>query len=219
MVQRKGQAGIQSLLSELNRQPTPSAIEKAMEIPFATFESDWKSFLKGMGLKETEGSRVRKLKVKSNQKEDEETVELKEIQSVVARNRTHLGDQFAEKGRMVAALQEYQRALQASPHSSIILNKLARLLIQEEKYEEALPHLKTAQNLDPDNVTAYVQLGRLYYARKNYSEAKAALGEAIQINPFNPTIHRLLYEIHEALGEKDQANKSKAILDRLMRGK
>ena len=219
MVQRKGQAGIQSLLSELNRQPTPSAIEKAMEIPFATFESDWKSFLKGMDLKETEGSRVRKLKVKSNQKEDEETVELKEIQSVVARNRTHLGDQFAEKGRMVAALQEYQRALQASPHSSIILNKLARLLIQGEKYEEALPHLKTAQNLDPDNVTAYVQLGRLYYARKNYSEAKAALGEAIQINPFNPTIHRLLYEIHGASGEKDQANKSKAILDRLMRGK
>ncbi len=215
MVHRKGQAGIRSLLSELNTQPTPAAIEKAMGISFASFESEWKSFLKGMGLKETEGSRVHRFKVKSNQKEDEETVELKEIQSVVARNRTSLGDQFAQKGRMGAALQEYQRALQASPHSPIILNKLARLLIQSDRYDEALPHLKTAQNLDPDNLSAYVQLGRLYYARKNYSEAKANLEEAIQINPFNPTIHRLLYEIHAALGEKDQANKSKAILDRL----
>jgi len=216
MVKSKGQSGIQNLLSELNTLPTPGAIEKTLGISFATFESEWKSFLKEMGLKEVEGSRVRKLKVKGNQKEDEEAVELREIQSVVARNRTHLADQFAEKGRVVAAIQEYQRALQASPHSPVILNKMARLLIQRERYDEALPHLKKAHGLDPDNVTIYVQLGRLHHAKKNYPEAKAALEEAIQINPFNPTIHRLLYEIHAALGEKDQANKSKAILDRLM---
>lgn len=219
IMKSKGQDGIRNFLSELNTQSPPAAIERAMGIPFTTFESEWKSFLNGMGLKEVEGSRVRKLKVKGSQKEDEETVELREIQSVVARNRTHLGDQLAERGRTVAAVQEYQRALQASPHSPIILNKLARLLIQRDKHDEALPHLRTSQGVDPDNVTTHVQLGRLYYAKKNYPAAKAALEEAIQINPFNPTIHRLLYETHAALGEKDQANKSKAILDRLMTAK
>ncbi len=216
MAHRKGQAGIQSLLSELDTQPTPEAIEKAMGISFQSFESEWKAFLKGLGLKEVEGSRVRKLKVKGTQKEDEEAVELKEIQSVVGRNRTHLGDRLLERGRMVAAIQEYQRALQASPHSPIILNRLARVLIQREKYDEALPLLKQAQELEPDDVGTYIQLGRLYHTRKNYAEAKVALEEAIQINPFNPLIYRFLSESYAALGEQDKARQSKATLDKLM---
>ena len=61
---------------------------------FSDFDARWKSFLKSKGLKEIEGSRVRKLKVKKDQKEDEEVVELKEIQSAVARQRTYLGDQL-----------------------------------------------------------------------------------------------------------------------------
>ncbi len=216
LVQRKGHAGIRELLSELERKPTQEAMEKVMGSPYTAFETQWKEFLKAKGLKEIEGSRVRRLKVKVNQKEDEETVELKEIQSVVARNRTHLGDQLLDRGRNIAAAQEYQRALQASPHSLIILNKLARTLIQSKRYDEALPHLKKAQELDSDSVNTYIQLGSLYHATKNFSGARTALEEAIQINPFNPTIYRLLSEIYAALGEQDRAKRARATLDRLM---
>ncbi len=66
-------------------------------------------------------------------------VELKEIQSAVARNRTHLGDQLLAKGSAAAAASEYQRALQASPHSPIILNKLGRVMIEMNRSDEALP--------------------------------------------------------------------------------
>ncbi len=217
MIYRKGQAGIRELLSELGKRPTAEAIEKVLGTSFASFEIELREFLKEKGLKEIEGSRVRKLKVKGSQKEDEETVELKEIQSIVARNRTHLGDQLWERRRIIAATQEYQRALQASPHSPIILNKLARVLIQRENHKEALPYLKKSQTLDPDHVGTYVQLGRLYHATKNYSEARIVLEEAIQINPFNPIIYRLLSEIYGASGDQDQAKKAKATLDRLMR--
>jgi len=117
---------------------------------------------------------------------------------------------------MSAAAQEYRRALQASPHSPIILNKLARTLIRGGKHEEALPHLKKAQELDPDSVSTYIQLGRLYHAAKNFSAARAALEEAIQINPFDPTIYRFLSEIYAALGERDGAERAKITLDRLM---
>ncbi|MBI2988890.1 MAG: tetratricopeptide repeat protein [Deltaproteobacteria bacterium] len=216
MVERKGHAGMRELLSELQKRPTQEAIEKVLESPYAVFETQWKDFLKAKGLKEIEGSRVRRLKVKENQKEDEESVELKEIQSVVARNRTHLADQLLGRGRMAAAAQEYRRALQASPHSPIILNKLARTLIRGGKHEEALPHLKKAQELDPDSVSTYIQLGRLYHAAKNFSAARDALEEAIQINPFDPTIYRLLSEIYAALGERDGAERAKITLDRLM---
>jgi Tfp pilus assembly protein PilF len=174
--------------------------------------------LKAKQLKTVEGSRVRKLKVVGDQqKEDEEAVELREIQSAVARNRTHLADQLQERGRAVAATEEYRRALQASPSSPIILNKLARVLIRQARYQEALPHLKRAQELDPDSVGTYVQLGRLRQANKEFAAAKADLEEALQINPFNPEIHRLLAEVYGALGEQELAQKAKAVLERLMK--
>lgn len=216
LVQRKGHTGIRELLSEMEKRATQEAIEKVLGAPYAAFEAQWKDFLKAKGLKEIEGSRVRRLKVKVNQKEDEESMELKEIQSVVARNRTHLGDQLLDRGRATAAAQEYQRALQASPHSPIILNKLARTLIQSKRYDEALPHLQKAQELDSDSVNTYIQLGRLYYATKNFSAARTALEETIQINPFNPIIYRLLSETYAALGEQDQAKRAKTTLERLM---
>lgn len=214
---RKGQAGIRELLSEVRRRPTAEALEKVLGVSFDAFESQWKEFLRGKGLKEIEGSRVRKLKVRTNQKEDEEAVELQEIQSIVGRNRTHLGDRLWQSGRMGAAALEYERALQASPHSPIILNKLARALIHQERYQEALPHLKKARELDPDRVGTYVQLGRLYHASKNHAAARAVLEEAIQINPFNPLLYRLLHEVYAALGAQEQAHKARTILERLMR--
>ncbi len=216
MVHRKGQAGIQDLLSDLNEQATPGAIQKAMGISFDSFESQWKGFLKGLGLKEVEGSRLRQFKVKGNEKEDERRVELKEIQSVVARNRTELGDRLLGRGRAVAAAQEYQRALQASPHSPIILGRLSRVLIQREQYDEALSYVKQAQALEPDEAGTYVDLGRIYHAKKNYSEAAAALEQALQINPFNPMIYRYLSESYAALGAPDKAKQSKATLNKLM---
>lgn len=217
LVQRKSEAAPRELLSELKSKPTPEAIEKVLAKPYAAFESEWKDFLKAKRLKEVEGSRVRRYKVVEGQKEEEETVELKEIQSVVARNRTHLGDQLLERGRAVAATEEYRRALQVSPRSPIILNKLARVLIKQARYQEALPHLKKAQEVDPDSAGTYVQLGRLHSAGKDFAAAKADLEEALQINPFNPEIYRLLYDAYTALGETEQAKKARASLERLVR--
>src|SRR5689334_8479154 len=119
IVHRKGDSASRDLLAELKTRPTQEAIEKVMAKPYAAFETEWKDYLKAKQLQEVEGSRVRRLKIVEGQKEDEETVELKEIQSAVARNRTHLGDQMLMGGKMVAATEEYKRALQASPRSPI----------------------------------------------------------------------------------------------------
>jgi tetratricopeptide (TPR) repeat protein len=214
--QSKGRAGMRELLATLNDKPTPEAIEKVYGMSFDGFESKWKGFLKDKGLKEIEGSRVRKLKVKKDQREDEEVVELREIQSAVARNRTHLADQLLAKGRTEAAANEYQRALQASPYSPIILNKLGRIMIETHRPNDALPLFKKALDVDPDNVNTYVQLGRALVAQKNFKEARDALEEAVQINPFNPLIYRLLGDTYTALGDQEKARSAKATLDQLM---
>jgi tetratricopeptide (TPR) repeat protein len=216
MNQSKGKSGIRDLLSALKDAPTPQAIEKLFGVSFDTFETRWKGFLKAKGFKEIEGSRVRKLKVKNNPIENEEAVELREIQSAVARNRTYLGDQLLSKGRPVAAAQEYQRALQASPYSPIILNKLGRTFLAMNRTDEALAPLKKALDLDPDSAATYVQLGRVYHATKNHKEARSVLEEAIQINPFDPLIYRLLADVYAGLKEAEKAKTAKSTLDKLM---
>ena len=214
--QSKGRAGIRELLATLHDQPTPQAIEKVFGMSFDVFESRWKGFLKEKGLKEIEGSRVRKLKVKKDQREDEDAVEVKEIQSAVARQRTYLGGQILGRGRPEAAAREYQRALQASPNSPIILSKLGRVLIQMNRFDEARAPLKKALEIDPDNANSYVQLGRVYHATKSYPDGRGVLEEAVQINPFNPVIYRLLADIYLALGDQEKAKQAKATLDQLL---
>ncbi len=214
---RKGKDGLNELLASVAQKPTAEAIEEVLETSFEEFESQWKEYLQEKGLQEIEGSQVRKLKVKKDQKQGSETVELKEIKSVVARNRTHLANLLWARGRRAAAAAEYRRALKASPHSIIILNRLGRVLSERKKYDEALPYLKKARDLDPDYVGTQIQLGRLYHATKDYPSAIAALEESIQINPFDPTIYHLLYQIHTARGEAKRAKNSKAALEMLMR--
>lgn len=214
--QSKGQEGIRNLLTTLKGISTPAAIEKVYGISFDDFESSWKGFLRHKGLKEIDGSRVRKLKVKKDQTADEEIVELKEIQSAVARNRTYLGDRLLGKGRTLAAANEYRRALEVSPHSPIILNKLGGALLRSNRFDEALPPLKRALAVDPDNANTYVQLGRVYHAARNFREAQGVLEEAIQINPFNPMIYRLLEDAYTALGNAEKAKQAKTKLGQLM---
>ena len=214
---RKGKDGLNELLASVAQKPTAVAIEEVLETSFEEFESQWKEYLQEKGLQEIEGSRVRKLKVKKDQKQGSETVELKEIKSIVARNRTHLANLLWARGRKAAAAAEYRRALKASPYSIIILNRLGRVLSERKKYEEALPYLKKARDLDPDYVGTQIQLGHLYHTTKDYPSAIAALEESIQINPFDPTIYHLLYQIHTARGDAKKANNSKAALEMLMR--
>lgn len=216
--QSKGRSGMRELLAELINNPTPDAIAKVYAMSFSNFESRWKSFLKGKGLKGIEGSRVRRFKVKKDGKEDEDVVELREIQSAVARNRTHLADELLNKGRTVAAANEYRRALQASPNAPVIMNKLGRVYIQMNRFDEALPLLKKVLDVDPDSANTYVQLGRIHHANKEFAEARRVLEEAIQINPYNPLIYRLLIETYAATGEADKSKQAKATLDKLTGG-
>jgi tetratricopeptide (TPR) repeat protein len=212
----KGRAGVRELLASLRDKPTSAAVESMFSVSFTGFESQWKGFLKNKGLKPIEGSRVRRLKVKKDGKEDEDAVELREIQSAVARNRTHLADQLMARGRGQAAAHEYQRALQISAHSPVILNKFARVLVQLNRLDEARDALTKALEIDPDSANTYVQLGRVHHAGKNYRAAEQALQEAVQINPFNPMIYRLLGESYAALGESQKAQAARANLDKLM---
>ncbi len=148
-----------------------------------------------------EGVGVHRYKIKEGLSDDDR-MEMREIKSMIARNRAHLGDLLQDKGRLEAAVLEYHRALEDSHDSVPVLNRLSEALIKLDKLDDALAHLSLARQLAPDHPGTYASLGKIYLKRKDTGKAQEALENAIQINPFNPDIHKDLAAVYEMLGMK-----------------
>ena len=212
--QAKGPSGIRDVLSQVNRLSTAEAIEAVMGVPLDGFEADWRRFVQGQGLAVIQGSRIRSYKV-AQEGGQPESVELNEIQSEIARNRTHLGDRLRQRGRLRAAGAEYRRALRAGPSSTVILNRLGETLIQSQRYDEARPHLEKARDLDPDRVHTHYLIGRLHHEAGDHTRARGALLEALQINPFHPGVYRVLSGVYEALGDDEGVRRTREVMRKL----
>ncbi len=212
--QAKGPSGIREVLSRVNRLSTAEAIEAVMGVPLDGFEADWRRFIEGQGLRVIQGSRLRSYKV-AEDGATQPSVELNEIQSEIARNRTHLGDRLRRRGRLRAAGAEYRRALRAGPNSTVILNRLGETLIHARRYDEALPHLEKARHLDPDLVHTHYLMGRLHHEAGDHTRARNALLEALQINPFHPGVYQVLGRVYQAVGDDEGARKTREIMRKL----
>lgn len=212
--QVKGPSGIREVLSLIESLSTAEAIEAVMGVPLDGFEADWRRFVEGQGLTVVPGSRLRRFKV-AEEGETPPPVDLSEIQSEIARNRTHLGDRLRQRGRLRAAGAEYRRALRAGPNSTVILNRLGETLIHSRSYGEALPHLEKARYLDPDLVHTLYLLGRLHLEAGDHWRARDALTEALQINPFHPGVYQVLVRVYQATGNDEGARKTRQVMSRL----
>ncbi len=138
-----------------------------------------------------------------------------EIESTTARMHTRLGDRLRQRGRERAAAREYGRALDKDPYSPYLLNKLAGVLMGQQRWAPAQQVLERARMLAPDYVTTYTHLGQLHVAQQAYTAARDALWEAVQINPFDPRIHHYLAESYRQLGMDDRAVQEQQLAERL----
>lgn len=214
ILQTRGPEAIREVLSFVNDLSTAEAIEAVMGVPLEGFEADWRRFVEGQGLTVVQGSRLRSYKV-AEDGETQPAVELGEIRSEIARNRTHLADRLRQRGRLRAASAEYRRALRAGPDSTVILNRLGDALIHARRYQEALPHLEKSRRLDPDLVHTYYLLGRLHHEAGDHARARPHLLEALQINPFHPGVYQVLRGVQEAAGDHEGASRTRQRMQQL----
>jgi len=215
---KAGHEGVKAIMDRMATNSNRGAgapINAVLGLNLQEFEGSWKEFLKTKGLKEVSGVNVRRYKIKEG-RVNEETMDMEEIKSLVARNRAHLGDLLKERGRMGAAVLEYRRALAETQDSVPLMNRLSAVLIGLGQDEEALRLLRRAQELSPDHPTTYTNLGQAYLKLKDFKGAKEAFQTSIQINPFNPEVHRDLATAYEVLGEKTAALQEKEIVRRLV---
>jgi tetratricopeptide (TPR) repeat protein len=219
IIAKVGEKGLQEIMSRMAKAGSKGASEPIREIlglEFYEFEEKWKEFLESKKLTAVDGITVRHYKVKEGSA-DEERLDMKEIKSMVARNRAHLGDQLKERGRISAAVLEYRRALAETRDSVPIMSRLSSALIGLGKDGEALDLLKRVKEISPDHPTAYTQLGQIYLKLGDFKGAREAFEESLQINPFNPEIHLGLADAFEKLGDKSAALKEEEIAKRLVR--
>jgi tetratricopeptide (TPR) repeat protein len=217
IIEKKGHAGLQEVMKQMatsGDEGAGSAIKTVMGWNFDEFEARWKESLVSRGLKEVEGVSVHRYKLREGLADDER-MEMREIKSMIARNRAHLGDLLQEKGRLEAAVLEYRRALEDAHDSVPVLNRLSEAFIKLDKLDDALEHLSRARRLAPDHPNTYASIGKVYLKRKDASKAQEALENAIQINPFNPDIHKDLAAVYEMLGRSESALKERDIFNTL----
>jgi tetratricopeptide (TPR) repeat protein len=217
IIEKKGHAGLQEVMKQMaasGEKGASSAIKTVMGWDFNEFEGNWKEFLASQGYKEVDGISVHRYKLKEGLADDDR-MEMREIKSMIARNRAHLGDLLQEKGRLEAAVLEYRRALEDARDSVPVLNRLSEALISLDKIDDALEHLNRARKLAPDHPNTYASLGKIYLKRKDPKKAQEALEDAIQINPFNPDIHKDLATAYDMLGRSESALKEREIFNKL----
>jgi len=219
IVDKGGPERLKEIMKHMASSESQGAAESLREIlgwSFFEFEENWKKFLASKELQEAESARLRPLKVKEG-RINEESLDMEEVKSLVARNRAHLGDLLKERGRMRAAMLEYRRALIETRDSIPILNRLAAVLINLNREEEALELLLRAKGLAPDHPTIYHNLGKAYLNLKDFKAAEEAFQNVIQINPFNPETHQGLAVAYEMLGDTGAVFKEKEIAQKLSR--
>jgi tetratricopeptide (TPR) repeat protein len=104
-----------------------------------------------------------------------------------------IGDMLRLRGRLRAALIEYERAAGLGRyHSPALANKRARALRGLGKIEGARAVLEESVLLYPEYTPTVALLTELA-AQEGDSASAIAMGErALALNPFDPNIHRLL---------------------------
>jgi tetratricopeptide (TPR) repeat protein len=219
IVETAGHDGLKAVMERMARSGTKGAgesIKEVLGLEFAQFEEKWKEFLAGKALQPVAGAMVHRYKVKEGNV-DGDRIDLQEIQSLVTRNRAHLGDRLKERGRMGAAVLEYRRALAETRDTVPVMKRLSATLIDLDRDEEAMEILERILTLAPDHPSAYTQLGWVHLKRNDFNGAKRAFVESIQINPFNPEIHIGLANAYAMLGDTVGSARESAIAQELVR--
>lgn len=104
------------------------------------------------------------------------------------------------------AEQAYRKVLNQNPQSSQAISGLIHLYIQEKKYTDAEPLLKSALARDPDSPALNAQYAALLGAEGRANEAVSVLENLRRFEPKDSSIARMLADAYTDAGDYAQAD-------------
>jgi len=120
-----------------------------------------------------------------------------------------IGDMLRVRGRLRAALLEYERAEARGPyHSPALANKRARALRGLGNLARARAVLEESVGLYPEYTPAVAMLARICAEQGDTASAIVMAERAVGLNPFDPSVHRLLAKAYTEGGVVDKRDRA-----------
>ena len=110
------------------------------------------------------------------------------------------GEEAADAYRQAIAWQE--QALEKNPGPYL---DFGNLLLDENRTAEALPYLRTATTIFPNNSKAHAALGKAYERLNQFSDARQELETAARLTPDDPALHLVLARVYRKMGLTEKA--------------
>jgi len=119
----------------------------------------------------------------------------------IARSYNNRGFQLQQRGKIKAAIENYQRAIRLNPGYAEAHYNLADAYEKIPDYDKALEEYQRAINADFMFYQAYNNLSRLYILRRgDYGAALRLLDRAMNLKPQEPSVR---YSLHKNYGWAD----------------
>jgi Tfp pilus assembly protein PilF len=114
---------------------------------------------------------------------------------------TYLGWAYSFQGRIDDAIAECEIAIKLDPEFGNPYNDIGVYLMQQEKFDEAIPWLeraKTAKRYEPRHFP-YLNLGRVYVTKGMINKALEEFRGVLQINPDDSEIAQIIEQLEVKL--------------------
>ena len=99
------------------------------------------------------------------------------------------GDQFAAKGRVDLAIEEYEKALAAGAGSAQFLNRLGEFYLQAGAFDRAVDVLRNSLQEKPGQVQVYAKIGEAFMAGGRLDSALHFVEQARILAPESSGVH------------------------------
>jgi tetratricopeptide (TPR) repeat protein len=112
-----------------------------------------------------------------------------------------LGDIFLKLGRHDDARKVYQKARDLFPQSYVPTHKIAKLLMKEKRFDEAVPLLDDLARLSPLNLEILANTGLSNFELGRYEEAKAAMNKLKALDRLRKDANEVLARVAMRAGD------------------
>ena len=99
--------------------------------------------------------------------------------------RNNLGTVYWKQGNIVAAEQEWRRALELSPRNVIFINNLGMVFSYRKQYDDATAYFLRAMRYKPNYTDPHLNLGNVYEELGQHADAELQFRAAVALSPLN----------------------------------
>ena len=130
-----------------------------------------------------------------------------------ARPHNNFGAILLQRGRLTAAIDEFQKALRIKPDYADAHYNLGNALVKQGNLAKGISHFSKALDLQPNDVKSLNNMAATLVLLERYPEAIKTFKKALQINPTDPDLHRNLALVMRKQGDLQGARQhfSKAL--------